>query len=323
VATGWQTIFRAKNVFGPYEERIVLHQGDSPVNGPHQGGWVELESGESWFVHFQDKGPYGRVVHLQPVEWQDDWPLMGVDSNGDGIGEPVLRYRKPNVGREYPVAVPATSDEFDGPALGLQWQWQANPLPAWYELGAKPGCLRLHAVPGADVTGGLYRAPQLLMQKFPAPSFAAEAKLELADLATGDRAGVIVFGYKYAYLGVRRSDEGRREHGEISLVLAEGDADGERTLWTAPLPVGATMLDLRAAVEEGARCTFSYSVDGVEFMAADVPPFQATEGHWVGAKIGLFAVGASHGGDGRTGANGRNGYVDVDWFRVSRLSEQL
>jgi hypothetical protein len=26
--------------FGPYEERIVLEQGDTDVNGPHQGGWV-------------------------------------------------------------------------------------------------------------------------------------------------------------------------------------------------------------------------------------------------------------------------------------------
>jgi beta-xylosidase len=307
-------------VFGPYEERIVLHQGDSPVNGPHQGGWVELESGESWFVHFQDIGPYGRVVHLQPVHWQDDWPLMGVDSNGDGIGEPVLRYRKPNVGRrECPIAVPATSDEFDGTALGLQWQWQANPLPAWYELGVKPSCLRLHAVPGGvDETGGLYRVPQLLMQKLPAPSFAAEAKLELAGLAAGDRAGVIVFGYKYAYLGVRRG-----QGGEYSVVLAEGDANGERELWSAPLPDRADALHVRVAIEEGARCTFSYSVDGTEFKAADALPFQATEGHWVGAKVGLFAVGAGQGGGaasvGSDSASGRTGYVDADWFRVSRL----
>jgi beta-xylosidase len=320
VATGWQTIFRAKNVFGPYEERIVLHQGDSPVNGPHQGGWVELESGESWFVHFQDIGPYGRVVHLQPVHWQDDWPLMGVDSNGDGIGEPVLRYRKPNVGRrEYPIAVPSTSDEFDGTALGLQWQWQANPLPAWYELGVKPSSLRLHAVSGGvDETGGLYRVPQLLMQKLPAPSFAAEAKLELAGLAAGDRAGVIVFGYKYAYLGVRRG-----QGGGCSVVLAEGDANGERELWSAQLPAGADALHVRVAIEEGARCAFSYSVDGTEFKAADAIPFQATEGHWVGAKVGLFAVGAGQGvgaaSVGSDSASGRTGYVDADWFRVSRL----
>ena len=101
VATGYQVILRSKHVYGPYEEKIVLHQGDSPINGPHQGGWVELENGETWFMHFQDADAYGRIVHLQPVEWVDDWPMMGIDSNNDGIGEPVLRYKKPNVGKEY------------------------------------------------------------------------------------------------------------------------------------------------------------------------------------------------------------------------------
>ena len=89
------SLFGVQSIYGPYEEKVVLHQGDSSVNGPHQGGWVELLSGESWFLHFQDKDAYGRIVHLQPVRWADDWPLIGEDSNDDGIGEPVMRYKKP------------------------------------------------------------------------------------------------------------------------------------------------------------------------------------------------------------------------------------
>lgn len=77
VTEGWQLALRSDHVFGPYEEKVVLHQGSTNINGPHQGGLVELDSGEPWFVHFQDKGVYGRIVHLNPVKWEDGWPLMG------------------------------------------------------------------------------------------------------------------------------------------------------------------------------------------------------------------------------------------------------
>ena len=146
VAEGWQLALRSRSPLGPYEAKRVLEQGSSDVNGPHQGAWVETKPGESWFIHFQDRGAYGRIVHLQPVNWVDDWPVMGVDNDANGVGEPVSTCKKPTVGKTYPVAVPQTSDEFDGSTLGLQWQWQANPKPAWCSMKARPGWLRLNAV---------------------------------------------------------------------------------------------------------------------------------------------------------------------------------
>jgi beta-xylosidase len=78
VATGWQSVFRARDIRGPYRSRIVLDQGRSAVNGPHQGTWVDTPSGEDWFLHFQDKGPSGRIVHLEPMTWSTDgWPVIG------------------------------------------------------------------------------------------------------------------------------------------------------------------------------------------------------------------------------------------------------
>ena len=97
VESGWQLALRSKNIYGPYERRVVLAQGKTNINGPHQGAWVETQSGESWFIHFHDKGAYGRVVHLQPMKWASDWPVMGAG------GEPVLTHRKPNVGKTYPI----------------------------------------------------------------------------------------------------------------------------------------------------------------------------------------------------------------------------
>ena len=102
VSTGWQTILRSKNIYGPYERKVVMDQGTTSINGPHQGAWVTTQTGEDWFLHFQDKEAYGRVVHLQPMKWINDWPVIGVDKDGDGKGEPVLNYKKPNVGKQYP-----------------------------------------------------------------------------------------------------------------------------------------------------------------------------------------------------------------------------
>ncbi|MBR9856063.1 MAG: glycosyl hydrolase 43 family protein, partial [Algicola sp.] len=81
VSTGWQTILRSKTIYGPYEKKKVLHQGNTEINGPHQGAWVITQTGEDWFFHFQDKDAYGRIVHLQPMQWKDDWPIIGIDQN--------------------------------------------------------------------------------------------------------------------------------------------------------------------------------------------------------------------------------------------------
>ena len=131
VPTGWQVVLRSKNVYGPYKWKTVLAQGDSPVNGPHQGAWVDTPSGEDWFFHFQDVGAYGRLVHLQPMKWVNDWPVIGIDKDGDGCGEPVLTYQKPNIGKTYPICTPQESDEFDGYTLSPQWQWHANINEKW------------------------------------------------------------------------------------------------------------------------------------------------------------------------------------------------
>ena len=134
VKPGWQTVLRSRNIWGPYEEKIVLHQGGSPVNGPHQGAWVDTPSGEDWFIHFQDVGNAGRIVHLQPMRWVDDWPVIGVNADENGCGEPVMQYKKPDVGGVYPICAPEDSDLFEGKELGLQWQWNATYKKEWYAL---------------------------------------------------------------------------------------------------------------------------------------------------------------------------------------------
>ncbi|RPI02629.1 MAG: glycoside hydrolase, partial [Ignavibacteriae bacterium] len=103
VGPGWQTVLRSRNVFGPYEDRIVLDRGTTKINGPHQGGWVVTQKDESWFVHFQDRDAYGRIIHLQPMTWKNDWPVIGSDPDGDGKGEPVTRYKNRMSGNNIPL----------------------------------------------------------------------------------------------------------------------------------------------------------------------------------------------------------------------------
>ncbi len=304
VATGWQSVFRAKDVRGPYEHRIVLAQGKTAINGPHQGALVDTPSGEAWFLHFQDKGPYGRIVHLQPVVWRDDWPVMGDDPDGDGTGEPVLSHRKP-VAAASSAGEPATGDEFDGPALGLQWQWQANPAANWHSLTARPGWLRLSCQPEPQ-QANLYQSPALLTQKFPAPAFRVTTRLEFSPQTAGEAAGLLVFGYAYSWIGLRARENGIALVWASRTEAAKGAPQEEHLLIERLTgPVWLSML-----VHAGARCRFAFSTDGEAFTDSG-REFTATVGHWVGAKVGLFASAP---------ASGRAaGHADFDWFRVQPL----
>lgn len=307
VSTGWQLVLRSKNPFGPYEEKIVMEQGDTEINGPHQGGHVELASGESWFVHFQDKEAYGRVVHLQPMIWKNDWPIIGEDKDGDGTGEPVKKYKKPNIGKTFPVATPAESDEFNERALGLQWQWQANPQATWAFNNPTKGVLRLYTDQLPEGVDNLWGVPNLLLQKFPAEQFTATTKLTFTpnDKLLNERTGLVVMGEDYAYISLVSKEDG------IYLVYATAkeahkeSAENEKIIGK----LNGKEVSLRVNVSEGAKCQFSYSENGKKFKeVGDV--FTAVPGRWIGAKVGIFAT--------REDKINDAGYADYDWFRITK-----
>ena len=302
VPTGWQTVLRSKNIYGPYEDKIVLDQGQTEINGPHQGGWVELKSGEHWFIHFQDRGAYGRIVHLQPVKWVNDWPVIGIDKDGDGKGEPVLRYKKPDVGKSYPVAVPQTSDEFDASKLGLQWQWQANYQDGWLSLSTRRGWMRLSAVAMPEKAASLWDVPNLILQKLPAPEFTVTARADASKLALGEKAGLVMMGMDYSYLAVERTPAGYR----VIKNSCKDAIRGGKEVEEGNAKLTGNSLFLRVRVSPGAVCHFSYSTDGQKFIPLG-QAFTAREGRWIGAKVGLFSLASD--------AAKAPGYADFDWFR--------
>ena len=306
VKPGWQLVLRSKNVFGPYEFRKVLHQGNSSINGPHQGGWVTTTTGEDWFIHFQDKDAYGRIIHLQPMKWLNDWPVIGSDEDGDGIGEPVLRYKKPNVGKVFPVATPPESDEFNGNSAGLQWQWQANPQLTWGFPSGNMGFYRLNCIPKPEGFKNLWDVPNLWLQKFPAEEFNATVKLTFHHHFDGEEVGLIVMGENYQYISLKQNQGKLVVRVARCLNAASGKPDEE--LFSREYQ-GSEII-LRTTIRAGAVCNFSFSSDGKDFTAAG-EPFKARAGKWIGAKTGLFAI--------REGVINDAGNADIDWFRLGRL----
>ena len=323
VATGWQVAARSRNVYGPYEDKTVLAQGKTNINGPHQGAWVDTSTGEDWFLHFQDVGAYGRIIHLQPMRWVNDWPVIGVDKDGDGCGEPVLTYQKPNVGKTYPIATPQENDEFNGFTLSPQWQWQANINEKWaYHAGDK-GFLRLYSYPVTDDYKNLWEVANLLLQKTPAPNFCATMKLTFTPTAKdkGERTGLVVMGRDYAGLILENTPDG--------LVLSQLECNKaderkpERVNATTSMRGNAIYLKACFSSKAGKQtkggerdtdqivnCEFSYSLDGKDFIKQGVP-FQVREGKWIGAKVGTFCTRPAI-------STNDGGWADIDWFRIER-----
>ena len=316
VVSGWQLVMRSKDVYGPYEARIVMAQGKTDINGPHQGGWVDTPAGESWFLHFQDKGAYGRVLHLNPMKWVNDWPVIGVDKDGDGCGDPVSRYRKPKTGKTYPIETPVESDEFDTRKLGLQWEWHANYQDV-FGFTTNMGYVRIYGHELSPHFKNFWEVPNLLMQKFPAEEFTATAKLKVSAKDDGQLSGLIIMGWDYSWIGVEKQGEKfllkqavckDAEQGNLEQVSTLAVLEPSRKFEAGLFPNYEREIYIRVHVDKGAYCRFSYSLDGKKFTEAGTL-FKARQGKWIGAKVGMFSV-TPHGKE--------RGWVDVDWFRLEK-----
>lgn len=322
VATGWQLVLKSKNIYGPYQSKVVLEQGKTAINGPHQGAWVDTPSGEDWFIHFQDKGAYGRIVHLQPMTWKNGFPVIGTDADGDGKGEPVLTYKKPKmlpktIPSVNPVNLPKKvelntfkfetgSDEFNAPYFNKYWQWQANPKIEWGFAYPQKGSYRLNAMPFPDTnaTKNLRDLPSLLLQKFPAQQFRVTTKLTFSPNNEGDKIALIIWGHDYSYLNVVKKEDGLWLNQAFCKDANKGALETNKDL----LKLETNTIWLQVLVEKGAMCTFAYSLDGKEFKYIG-DSFKAKEGHWIGAKVGLFCFRSVF-------KVNDAGFADIDFFRI-------
>jgi beta-xylosidase len=274
VSTGWQIVLRSKNIYGPYERKKVMEQGASNINGPHQGAWIQTNAGQDWFIHFQDKGAFGRITHLQPLTWKNDWPIIGIDKDGDGIGTPVSEYVLPK------TAMKHTDFKTDS---SLHFQWNATPSSTWrmeFENG-----FRHYAVLKNDSFPNLWNFPAMYLAKLPAAHFIITKLLKFNSFQVGERAGFILFGKSYASLELENTNHGL----QLNYVECEKANIGSKEKSITLLENAPSLLFVRMQVSEGAIANFSYSLDGKTFI--QVPNnFKAVEGVWVGAKYGFYCA---------------------------------
>ena len=317
VKQGWQTVLRSKNIWGPYEYKVVMRQGDTDINGPHQGAWVDTQTKEDWFLHFQDVYAAGRITHLQPMHWENGWPIIGVKKDGNEYGEPVRTYRKPNVGGNHPIVACATSDEFNLDKLGLQWQWNANWKHEWYELLPEKSMLKLNAQPKKKETA-MVNLPNLLLQKWPANQFSCVSMLSLTTLCDGDVAGLVSMGVTFGALLIKKQPEGYKlyQKSEQQIFGAKGyQVEQEETYvcdWLQDdiyLKYDVSLVGYEDQIETKnapiEEICFSYSTDGIEYTT--VFSIRATAGRWVGVKNGFCCY---HDGSGES-----SGSVLIDYVR--------
>ena len=271
VGYGWQTVLRSKNIYGPYEKRVVLEQGSTIINGPHQGALVDTPEGEWWFYHFQSTPALGRVVHLQPARWKDDWPLIGADIDGNGIGEPVAVWTKPHVATHTKPMLPQTSDDFNNTQLGLQWQWCHNPDNKHWNLTERNGWLTLHAMPSES----LKNARNMLTQKSMGYKGEATTLLDCRGMKAGSYAGLLCIGREYRGVGVCADGIYLEDNGIRKVVIRKKPS----TVFLR--------ISLNAATNQH---QFYYSLDNTHFLPVG-DPFEMHDGNWKGFRIGLYCYG--------------------------------
>lgn len=273
VSTGWQTVMRSQNIYGPYEKKIVLEKGSSKVNGPHQGAFVDTPEGEWWFYHFQSTNPIGRVVHLQPVVWKDGFPFIGEDYDGNGIGEPGKVWQKPSTGKTVPTSGVQTDDDFSSLTLSPQWQFNHNPVNEKWSLTKRPGYLTIDALKASK----LKSSRNMFTQKMMGYYGEASCELDCSGMENGQRAGLHCIGNQYNAVGVERT-------GGKNYIYYESEGTASRIN-----EITATVIYLKVVLNTYTNQNqFYYSTDGTNYIACKAP-FKQGDSDWKGARVGIFS----------------------------------
>ncbi len=290
---GIQVALRSRNIYGPYEQKVVLRDTTRGINfGVHQGALIHTPANEWWTLLFVDSGPFGRFPSLHPVNWVDGWPMVGVDGKG------VTIYRKPKTEKTYPVTSLPTSDEFNSKTLGMQWGWNHNPDSSAWSLAKRPGYLRLAT---AGIVSGLREARNTLTQRpfthyDQSKSTMGITKMDIAHMKDGDVAGLAVFQDPYAFIAVKQ--QGSRKY----IVMVNNGQTIDSVSFS-----GSSVYFRTIASNKSSKALFEYSTDNKTYMQiGNELTMKFSLSIFTGNKFCLFNY----------ATKAKGGYVDVDWFRM-------
>jgi len=296
-----QDVYRAKNIMGPYEHKVVLEKGGRGPS-PGGGGYVEMPDGSAWFLHHVGISGHGRMPFLEPVHWRDGWPEMGIDKDGNGIGEPLNSYTKPVDSKEEMDT--SFRDNFDMPEITNEWYWNHNPNHNMYETGDGQFTIyadTLYALKGIDGSfnpvsfdkDDIRRARNTLAF-MPIGIFGeGVTKMNIKDMDNGQRAGLAFFNQEYFWLGVVN------EAGQNHITWYTNDVQQKLEL------MDSTEIWLKAIVKNGTG-QLSYSLDGKAFHR--VPHKITFERQWFeNHKVSLFSYNVKE----------PKGAVSFDWFQYN------
>lgn len=298
---GWpsgQAVFRSKDIFGPYEEKMLVERviNDKP-NTIHQGALIEDTQGKWWTIMQQDLGCLGRFPNLQPVRWTDDWPVVG----NNGI--PYETYTKPKAVGDNAIKRLPTTDNFRNYPLGQQWEWNHNPDNSAWSLFERPGWLRLKTT---QTTDRLTQARNMLTQRIFAKNGTATTgtiRLDVRRLQEGDRAGICVLQDPYAMIGVEVKGGKHQLFWRQDTLRVNSSFTPKETTRAVDID---SIVYLRASVDYGTSLTkFWFSLDNKRWNVLGGETqlgFNLTV--FVGARFGLYCFSTKSAG----------GIADFDWF---------
>lgn len=286
-----QIVLRSRSIEGPFERKVLLERGNGTNRSCCQGALIQAPDGSWWYTHqlVQTRNSYeGRSQFLIPVRWEDGWPLLGLDTDGNGIGNTVWHCRKPIQGK--PLKAAQTDDDFNSGELAPHWLWDGNPVSGKWSLTEKKGCLRLYATIPKNTDRKYHTLPNKLVQRKMGKGIdTVTTKMNISAMAEGQSAGLIFMGYNYAAAGIAR------ENGDCRIYTEHRDNTVAGPRITGP------WIWLRGCMTQR-KGHFEYSTDGKNYYPAGNTFEMETRG-FNGIFIGLFSMNPSG-----------LGHVDYDWF---------
>ena len=304
-----EVCYRADDIHGPYEKQVILESEFGGFSYEAQGTIVDTQDGDWYGIIFQDRGGVGRVLTLMPCRWIDGWPMLG-DENGK-VPDAIRPLRS-----SQPTTAIVKSDGFTADKLGLQWQWNHNPIDAAWSLTERPGFLRLKT---NRIVKNLYLAPNTLTQRMEGPTCSGSIAIDISKMKDGDCAGLAAFNSDTGALMVKK--KGKKlilEMQELSVALTERDKEvtsvTEKIIESVSLssPLSTLYLridaDFRPVNGHGKDiANFYYSLDGEQWTKIGTTDYQLRfdwQRFFMGTKFGIFCYATKKPG----------GYIDIDKF---------